>query len=223
MGNLLFILWVGFSLAFIIMLIITIVKAVTKQKVKTSLISTGILFGAGLLCFIGGIASVPSNDDDYTVEKNDSTEISDADTTVEDSDEDSNEKKELSLGETLKVGGAEVTVTNAEFVQSDNEYSTPEKGNILKVSYKFKNNGEERFLATDDVFNLTVDNETQKNFFGMDDTNDGFSEFLNTNNTVSGYTYFDVPDAEEYKAEMNFDPHLETYKADWIIKKSDIS
>ncbi|AWI44974.1 hypothetical protein BJG88_09595 [Staphylococcus nepalensis] len=95
MGSLLFILWVGFSLAFIIMLIITIVKAVTKQKVKTSLISTGILFGAGLLCFIGGIASVPSKDDDYTVEKNDSTEISDADTTGEDSDEDSNEKKKI--------------------------------------------------------------------------------------------------------------------------------
>lgn len=214
----LFFLWFVISIAFIVTLIITIVKAARRKKVKGILISTIILFLVGLICFIGAVATTPE-DDDYSVQKGDDSNVSKASSS---SNDDSNKKKTLHIGDTLRVGGVDVKVAKAEFVQSDNEYSTPKKGRILKVSYEFKNNGDDQVLAADDDFNLTVDSETQKEFFGMDDTDDGFSEFLNKGNTISGYTYYDVPEADEYKAELNFDPGMETYKANWIIKNSDI-
>ncbi|WP_210133628.1 DUF4352 domain-containing protein [Staphylococcus sp. GDY8P131P] len=212
-------LWFLISIAFIVMLVITIVKASRKRKVKGSLITTIILFVVGLICFIGGVASTPteSESEDYKVEKGSSDNSNDSSKKDEDS-----KKKTLDLGDKLTVGGVDVTVSNAEFVEPDNEYADVENGKILKVSYKFKNNSDEQVLVDDTDFNLTINNETQDNFYGMDDSNDGFSHQLNKGNTGSGYVYYDVPDADEYKAEMDFMPEFETYKADWIIKNSDI-
>lgn len=57
-------LWILISLAFITMLIITIIRAVTKKKVKGTLISTIVLFVVGFICFIGAIISIPSDSGD---------------------------------------------------------------------------------------------------------------------------------------------------------------
>lgn len=212
-------LWFLISIAFITTLIITIVKAARRKKVKGILITTIILFVVGLICFIGSFVAAPSNDD-YTVSKSEDNNVSES--SKSNDKESNNDKKTLSIGDTIRLGGVDIKVVKAEFVQPDSEYSTPDKGRILKVTYDFKNNGDDQILADSTDFNLTVDSNTQKNFFGMDDTNDSFTEFLNKGNSISGYEYYDVPEAEEYKAELNFDPGLETYKADWIIKNSDI-
>lgn len=52
MVTLLSLLWFFISIAFIVMLIITIIKAIKKKNTRTSLASTIILFIIGLLCFI---------------------------------------------------------------------------------------------------------------------------------------------------------------------------
>ncbi|MGW8014752.1 DUF4352 domain-containing protein [Staphylococcus xylosus] len=212
-------LWFLISIAFIVMLVITIVKASRKRKFKGSLITTIILFVVGLICFIGGIVSTPteSESEDYKVEKGSSDNSKD-----NSEKEDDPKMKNLTLGDKLTVGGVDITVSNAEFVEPDNEYADVENGKILKVSYKFKNNSDEQVLVDDTDFNLTVNNETQEAFFGMDDTNDGFTTQLNKGNTSSGYVYYDVPETDEYKVEMDFMPEFESYKADWNINKSDI-
>lgn len=217
MTFLLLFLWFLISIAFITTLIITIVKAATKKKVKGILITTIILFVVGLVCLISSIAvSVSDEDDDYTVNGNKTSNSSKSE------NESDNKNKTLNIGDTIRLGGVDVKVAKAEFVQPDSEYSEPEKGKILKVTYEFKNNGDDQILADSSDFNITANSNTQKNFYGMDDTNDGFTEFLNKGNSISGYEYYDVPQADEYKAELNFDPGLETYKANWIIKSSDI-
>lgn len=215
------VLWVVFSIAFITLLIITIVKAITKKRIKGVLISTLILFGAGLLCFIGGIASVSDDEDsdNYVVEESDGSKKSHASSS---SNDEGNEKEELKLGDKLTVGGVDITVSNAEFVQPDREYADVENGKILKINYKFKNHSDEQVLVDDTDFNLTINNEAQDEFYGMDDTNDGFSIQLNKGNTGSGYKYYDVPDADSYKVEMDFMPGFESYKADWDISNPDI-
>ncbi len=48
----LFLLWFFVSIAFIVMLIITIVKAIRKRNVKGSLISNIVLFIIGFISFI---------------------------------------------------------------------------------------------------------------------------------------------------------------------------
>ncbi|MFQ3801733.1 DUF4352 domain-containing protein [Staphylococcus xylosus] len=211
--------WFLISIAFITTLIITVVKAIRKRKVKGILITTIILFVVGLICLVGSIAASPSNDD-YTVSKSEDNNSSKS--SKSNDEETSNNKKNLNVGDTIRLGGVDIKVAKAEFVQPDSEYSEPDKGRILKVTYDFKNNGDDQILADSTDFNITVDSNTQKNFFGMDDTNDSFTEFLNKGNSISGYEYYDVPEAEEYKAELNFEPDLETYKANWIIKNSDI-
>lgn len=206
-------LWFLISISFITMLIITIVKGARKRKVKGALISTIILFVVGLACFIGAIASTPENDD-YTVEESNGAEKN------SDSTNDS-DKKELELGDKIRVGGVDVKVANAEFVQPDSEYSTPDKERVLKITYEFKNNGDDQVLIDNTDFNITVDNTTQDRFYGMKD-DDGFTKQLNQGNTYTGYEHYDVPDADEYRVEMDFIPSYKSYKADWIIKNSDI-
>jgi len=61
-------LWFFISIAFIVMLIITIIKATKKSNVRKSLVSTIILFIIGLLCFItiGIIAPTDTNEANKT-------------------------------------------------------------------------------------------------------------------------------------------------------------
>ncbi|WP_239752775.1 DUF4352 domain-containing protein [Mammaliicoccus sp. J-M40] len=225
MGSVIFgLLWFLISIAFITMFIITIVRIAKKGKIVIPLISSIVLFIIGLVCFIGIFVAIPESDD-YSVSENDTETTDSVDDVSEDENEDEkvvNEKKTLKLGETLTVGKVDVTVEKAEFVQPDDEYSTPDNDSILKVYYKFKNNSEDQVFVTDSDFTLTVDGETQNEFYLMDDLNSGFDHQLNKNNTGSGYLYYDVPNADEYKVEMDFMPFLTTYKADWSIEKSDI-
>lgn len=224
MGSFIFgLLWFLISIAFITMLIITIVRLSKKGKVVIPLVSTIVLFLLGLICFIGIFATIPESDD-YSVKEKKTTEEAEKSSTVHNDiqENDTNEKKTLKIGDQLTVGKVNVTVEKAEFVQPEDEYSAPDNGNILKVYYKFKNNSNEQILVSDADFLLSIDGETQQEFYLMDDMQSGFTDQLNKGNTSSGYVYYDVPNANEYKIEMDFMPFIDSYKADWIINKSDI-
>lgn len=55
------ILWFLISIVFIVMLIVTLTKFIKKRKVKTSIITTSVLFLTGLFCLIVSIATVDLN------------------------------------------------------------------------------------------------------------------------------------------------------------------
>ncbi len=224
MGSFIFgLLWFLITIAFLTMFIITIVRIAKKGKILIPLISSIVLFIAGLICFIGIFVALPENDD-YSVKENESIEQSEkpsSDSNDEKEDE-SNEKKSLKIGDQLTVGKVDVTVEKAEFVEPEDEYSTPDNDKILKIYYKFKNNADEQILVSDTDFLLSIDGETQQEFYLMDDMKAGFDDQLNKGNTASGYVYYDVPDSDEYKVEMDFMPFYNTYKAEWVINKSDI-
>lgn len=224
MGSILFaFLWVLITIAFITTLVITIVKIANKSRFTGVLVSTIALFFIGLVCFVGIFLALPSNnsysfnqlfgDTEKTTASEDVTNLSDTP---------KKGLKGLKLGDKIKVGGVEVTVTKAEFVQPDDGYSYAENGKVLKVYYKFKNLGDDQVLVDSSDFTLTIDGETQEQFFGMNDDNAGFQHQLNKGNTGNSYLYYDVSDVDEYKVEMNFMPLFETYHADWIISRSEI-
>jgi hypothetical protein len=224
MGSLIFgLLWFLITIAFLTMFIITIVRIAKKGKILIPLISSIVLFIVGLICFIGIFMSIPENDD-YSVNENKATENTEKSSSEnnDSQDDDVNGKKSLKIGDQLTVGKVDVTVEKAEFVEPEDEYSTPDNGKILKVYYKFKNNAEDQIFVSDTDFLLSIDGETQQEFYLMDDMKAGFDDQLNKGNTASGYVYYDVPDSDEYKVEMDFMPFYNTYKAEWTINKSDI-
>lgn len=224
MGSLIFgLLWFLITIAFLTMFTITIVRIAKKGKLLIPIISSIVLFVAGLICFIGIFMSIPENDD-YSVNENKATENTEKSSSEnnDSQDDDVNGKKSLKIGDQLTVGKVDVTVEKAEFVEPEDEYSTPDNGKILKVYYKFKNNADDQILVSDTDFLLSIDGETQQEFYLMDDMKAGFDDQLNKGNTASGYVYYDVPDSDEYKVEMDFMPFYNTYKAEWVINKSDI-
>ncbi|WP_239733770.1 MULTISPECIES: DUF4352 domain-containing protein [unclassified Mammaliicoccus] len=224
MGSFIFgLLWFLITIAFLTMFIITIVRIAKKGKILIPLISSIILFIVGLICFIGIFMSIPENED-YSVNENKATENTEKSSSEnnDSQDDDVNGKKSLKIGDQLTVGKVDVTVEKAEFVEPEDEYSTPDNAKILKVYYKFKNNAEDQILVSDTDFLLSIDGETQQEFYLMDDMKAGFDDQLNKGNTASGYVYYDVPDSDEYKVEMDFMPFYNTYKAEWVINKSDI-
>lgn len=198
-------LWSIISLAFIVMFIVTLVKVIRKRKVKGALVSTITLFVVGLICFVGAIATIPSDSDSNS---NDNT---------------SNTSKPFKIGDTVKADGVDVTLTKAEFITpSEENDSAPENGKALKVYLKFKNHNDDQILASDSDFSMKIDGENYEDWYGNGDTNDGFSHQLNKGNTGSGYITYDVPDSDKYSLEMDFMPNLDTVKAKWNINKSDI-
>lgn len=196
-------LWFLISIAFIVMFIVTLVKIFMKRKIKTSLISTIILFVVGFIIFIFALFSLGS------------------DSNSNDSNFDTN--KPFKIGDTVKADGVDVTLTKAEFVTPSEENDTaPENGKALRVYLKFKNHNDDQILASDSDFSMKVNGENYEVWSGNGDTNDGFSHQLNKDNTGSGYITFDVPDSNKYSLEMDFMPNLDTVKAKWNINKSDI-
>lgn len=132
-------------------------------------------------------------------------------------------KDTYKLGETVKKEGVEVTITSVEYALPNKEYSmAPKNGKALKVNFKFKNNNEDRVLFQDADFTISANGENYEQWFGSGDDHDGFSHFLNKGNTASGYVYYDVPDTDKYIFEMNIRPNLDTVKAKWVIKRSEI-
>lgn len=215
--------WILISIAFVTMLVTTIVKIANKSKFVGVLISTVTLFFVGLICFVSIFLTLPKSSS-YSVDQLFGDQQTKDKKTENKKLEDTPEKglKGLELGDKIRVNGLEVTVVKAEFVQPENQYNYPEKGKVLKVYYKFENVGKKQILVDNSAFELTIDGESQNQFFGMNENTSGFQHQLKKGDTENSYLYYDVPEADSYKVEMNFKPEDKTYKADWNIKKSEV-
>ncbi|GGI39097.1 hypothetical protein GCM10010896_01680 [Mammaliicoccus stepanovicii] len=130
--------------------------------------------------------------------------------------------KTFKLGEVVDADGVDVMVTKVEFINDYDEYSSPENGQALKVSFKFKNNNDDQVLVDNSAFTMKSKQENFQEWFGTDDSHAGFSHLLNKGNIGTGYIYYDVPDSQRYTLEMDFVPLFDTVRGKWEIKKSDI-
>ena len=215
--------WILISIAFVTMLVTTIVKIANKSKFVGVLISTVTLFFVGLICFVSIFLTLPKSSS-YSVDQLFGEQQTKDKKTETKKLEDTPEKglKGLELGDKIRVNGLEITVVKAEFVQPEDQYYYPENGKVLKVYYKFKNVDKKQILVDNSAFDLTIDGESQNQFFGMNENTPGFQHQLKKGNTENSYLYYDVPEADNYKVEMNFKPEDKTYKADWNIKNSEV-
>lgn len=215
--------WILISIAFVTMLVTTIVKIANKSKFVGVLISTVTLFFVGLICFVSIFLTLPKSSS-YSVDQLFGEQQTKDKKTETKKLEDTPEKglKGLELGDKIRVNGLEITVVKAEFVQPEDQYYYPENGKVLKVYYKFKNVDKKQILVDNSAFDLTIDGESQNQFFGMNENTPGFQHQLKKGNTENSYVYYDVPEADNYKVEMNFKPEDKTYKADWNIKNSEV-
>lgn len=215
--------WILISIAFVTMLVTTIVKIANKSKFVGALISTVTLFFVGLICFVSIFLTLPKSSS-YSVDQLFGEQQTKDKKTETKKLEDTPEKglKGLELGDKIRVNGLEITVVKAEFVQPEDQYYYPENGKVLKVYYKFKNVDKKQILVDNSAFDLTIDGESQNQFFGMNENTPGFQHQLKKGDTENSYLYYDVPEADNYKVEMNFKPEDKTYKADWNIKNSEV-
>ncbi|MGF2098476.1 hypothetical protein ACQUFT_13430 [Mammaliicoccus lentus] len=215
--------WILISIAFVTMLVTTIVKIANKSKFVGVLISTVTLFFVGLICFVSIFLTLPKSSS-YSVDQLFGEQQTKDKKTETKKLEDTPEKglKGLELGDKIRVNGLEITVVKAEFVQPEDQYYYPENGKVLKVYYKFKNVDKKQILVDNSAFDLTIDGESQNQFFGMNENTPGFQHRLKKGDTENSYLYYDVPEADNYKVEMNFKPEDKTYKADWNIKNSEV-
>ncbi|MCD2478535.1 hypothetical protein [Mammaliicoccus lentus] len=215
--------WILISIAFVTMLVTTIVKIANKSKFVGVLISTVTLFFVGLICFVSIFLTLPKSSS-YSVDQLFGEQQTKDKKTETKKLEDTPEKglKGLELGDKIRVNGLEITVVKAGFVQPEDQYYYPENGKVLKVYYKFKNVDKKQILVDNSAFDLTIDGESQNQFFGMNENTPGFQHQLKKGDTENSYLYYDVPEADNYKVEMNFKPEDKTYKADWNIKNSEV-
>ncbi|MEY9141014.1 hypothetical protein [Mammaliicoccus lentus] len=215
--------WILISIAFVTMLVTTIVKIANKSKFVGVLISTVTLFFVGLICFVSIFLTLPKSSS-YSVDQLFGEQQTKDKKTETKKLEDTPEKglKGLELGDKIRVNGLKITVVKAEFVQPEDQYYYPENGKVLKVYYKFKNVDKKQILVDNSAFDLTIDGESQNQFFGMNENTPGFQHQLKKGDTENSYLYYDVPEADNYKVEMNFKPEDKTYKADWNIKNSEV-
>lgn len=143
-------------------------------------------------------------------------------TTEEDNNSSSTERKSTSVGNSIDAIGTKVTVDKAEFVEPDSKYSKPSKGKVLKVYYKLENINNSSLIVSDSNFGILADGSRISKFYGMDDTNDGFSFSLKPGDSDEGYVYYDVPDADKYEVYLKLRSSEKNYEMKWNIDQSEV-
>ncbi|WP_323702969.1 DUF4352 domain-containing protein [Mammaliicoccus sp. Dog046] len=163
-----------------------------------------------------------STEEDTTEESTTEESTTEESTTEEDSSSSTTERKSTSVGNSIDVVGTKVTVDRAEFVEPSSKYSKPSKGKVLKVYYKLQNINNSSLYVSDSNFGILADGSRVSKFYGMDDTDDGFSASLKPGESDEGYVYYDVPDADKYEVYLKLRSSEKAYEMKWNINDSDV-
>ena len=145
-------------------------------------------------------------------------------TKEEQQDREETANKTFKVGDSIKGDNVTYTLESVEYADTSGELATePENGVALKVNLSFKNENDEQVLVDSNDFSIKVNGENFEEWYGSDDTNEGFSHQLNKGNTAKGYIYYDVPDSDNYDLELEAMPEFSDVKGKWQIQKSDIN
>ncbi|WP_144597396.1 MULTISPECIES: DUF4352 domain-containing protein [Bacillus] len=106
------------------------------------------------------------------------------------------ENKVYKVGDTVEVNGLQLTFSSAKFVEPS-EYSKPEKGKVLEISFNAKNNGKKDvYFGTSELKIADANGNQFKEYFGGGDT------FINENiapgNQITNKMLFDVPEGDKF-------------------------
>lgn len=117
------------------------------------------------------------------------------------------EDKVYKVGDTVSINGLELTILNAQFTSSPDEYSAPEKDKILTVEVQAVNNSNQQQMVYDGDFNL-YDKEDNHfdSYYSYEES--PISADLNKGKKATGKLFFDVTDEDEY--ELIFTTWLDT-------------
>jgi Domain of unknown function (DUF4352) len=111
--------------------------------------------------------------------------------------EESAKDKIYKNGETVKVDGLKITLTDAKFT-TPNEYTKAEKGKVLTVAVATENEGDTQAFIDNTDFNLyDKDGNKVEQYFGYDDM--AISGEVNKGRKMSGKLFFDVPEQDSYE------------------------
>lgn len=104
--------------------------------------------------------------------------------------------KVYKTGETVEVNGLQITFNSAQFVEP-NEYTKPEKGKVLEITFSAKNNGKkDAYIGSEELKIADANGNQFKGYFGADNA------FMNENvvpgNQITGKMYFDVAESDKY-------------------------
>lgn len=107
------------------------------------------------------------------------------------------EDKIYKVGETVKVDGVEITITNAAFT-SPAEYSETQNGKVLTLDVKVVNTNENSSYIDETDFNLyDLEDNQFESYFGYDKM--AISADLNSGKQKKGNLYYDVSEEKAYE------------------------
>lgn len=115
--------------------------------------------------------------------------------------------KVYNVGETLKIGDTDLTITKAT-IESPEQYVTANKGNVLVLSIEGMNKGSQSWFLSDTDFNLydKTGGKLEAYYSGQDTS--VFGGEINQGKKVSGKIRFDVSKADSY--ELVYKPNFLT-------------
>lgn len=147
---------------------------------KITLGTAGIILGASLL--LGAC----------------STEVEEVSKGSEPKTEQKAEQKDkvFAVGDTVKVNGLEITITNASFTEP-NQYTPANKGKVLTLEVATNNTGDSAFIDSSDFNLYDAEGNQLEQYFGYDEM--AISGDINKGKKLSGKLYFDVPESASYE------------------------
>lgn len=145
------------------------------------------------LAACGGTEEDANASDQGSEDSAEKTENNEEDSTEEETEEP--EDKVYGVGDTVNLGDAEVTFTNAYYTEPD-EYLEAENGAVLSIDFETTNTGDESLYIGSEEFTISVEGTQYSEYFGID----GFmNENISSGNKITGTINYDVPEADSYK------------------------
>lgn len=118
------------------------------------------------------------------------TETVEADATEQATD------KVFAVGDTVKVNGLQITITEATYTEPE-EYTEPANGKVLTLTLDTENTGDSAFIDSNE-FNLYDSEGNQlEAYYGYMDM--AISGDINKGKKLAGKLYYDVAEAESYE------------------------
>lgn len=120
--------------------------------------------------------------------------------------------KEFKLGETVKVGDVQLTVSQAQN-QSPDQYSETKNNNVIVFDITAVNKGTDSAFIDDTEFNLYINDEKVESYYGDEM---GISGDLNKGKTLKGQIFFDAPKGQQL--ELIYEPSFSWNDTEVVFK-----
>ncbi|WP_214811353.1 DUF4352 domain-containing protein [Exiguobacterium sp. s127] len=134
-----------------------------------------------------------ANEVDKELKKSDSVSSVDSKDDSKESAKDES-PKEFKLGDTVKVGDIQLTISQAQN-QSPDQYSETKNNNVVVFDITAVNKGTDSAYIDNTEFDLYINDEKVESYYGSDEM--AISDDLNKGKTLKGKIFFDAPKGQQ--------------------------